>query len=172
MSNCKEFLLEDLMAITAIPVSDIPAGDVDSPVNKLTPTIADDDFNPTLDNAIVIGRQAATAGGVLVPIKRLSGKAKDDTQDSVAGRLHTVTVNCEVDERGGELWAPIAAMNNVPCSLRLERTPHHLLLTFRDDTKGFVAATEDTYQCSIERDGAKVSVAFRIQNLMGIQLLA
>jgi hypothetical protein len=152
-------------------VSDIPAGDVDSPVNKLTPTIADDDFYPTLDNAIVIGRQAATAGGVLVPIKRLSGNAKDDTQDSVAGRLHTVTVNCEVDERGGELWAPIATMNNVPCSLRLERMPHHLLLTFRDDTKGFVAATEDTYQCSIGRDGAKVSVAFRIQNLMGIQLL-
>ena len=171
MSNCKEFLLDDLMAITAIPVSDIPAGDVDSPVNKLTPTIADDDFNPTLDNAIVIGRQAATAGGVLVPIKRLSGKAKDDTQDSVAGRLHTVTVNCEVDERGGELWAPIAAMDGVPCNLRLERTAHHLLLTFRDDTKGFVAATEDTYQCSIERDGAKVSVAFRIQNLMGIQIL-
>lgn len=171
MNNCKEFVLDDLMAITAIPVSDITASDPDSPVNNLTPTISADTFNPTLENAIVIGRQAATAAGVLVPIQRNTGKAKDGTQDSVAGRLHTVTVNCEVDERGGELWAPIAEMNNVPCSLRLERTPHHLLLTFRDDTKGFVAATEDTYQCSIERDGAKVSVAFRIQNLMGIQVL-
>jgi hypothetical protein len=171
MTNCKEFVLDDLMAITAIPVSDISASDVDSPVNKLTPTLDADTFNPTLENAIVIGRQAATAAGVLVPIQRNTGKAKDDTQDSVAGRLHTVTVNCEVDERGGELWAPIASMNNTPCSLRLERTPHHLVLSFRDGSQGFVAATDDTYQCTIERDGAKVSVAFRIQNLMGIQLL-
>lgn len=171
MSNCKEFLLDDLMAITAIPVSDITAFDVDSPVNKLTPTIAADDFNPTLDNAIVIGRQTATDGGVLVPIKRTTGKAKDSTQDSIAGRLHSVTVDCEVDERNGELWAPITSMNNVPCSLRLERTAHHLLLSFRDGSRGFVAANEDTYLCSIERDGAKVSIAFKIQNLMGIQLL-
>lgn len=171
MSNCKEFLLDDMMAITAIPVSDIPAGDVDSPVNKLTPTIADNDFNPTLDNAIVIGRLAATAGGVLVPIKRLSGKAKDDPQDGVAGRLHSVTVDCEVDERGGELWAPIATMDDVPCNLRLERTAHHLLLTFRDGSRGFVAANEDTYLCTIDRDGSKVGVSFKVQNLMGIQLL-
>lgn len=171
MTNCKEFVLDDLMAITAIPVSDISASDTYSPVNRLTPTIPEDEFNPTLDNAIVIGRQAATADGVMVHIKRLSGKAKDDTSDSVAGRLHTVTVNCEVDERGGEIWAPIAAMNNVPCSLRLERTPHHLLLSFRDGTQGFAVASEDTYQCTIERDGAKVGVNFKIQNLIGIQML-
>lgn len=171
MANCKEFVLDDLMAITAIPVSDISASDTYSPANRLTPTIPDDEFNPTLTNAIVIGREAATADGFLVPIKRLSGKAKDDESDSVAGRLHTVTVNCEVDERGGEIWKGIPSMNNTPCSLRLERTPHHLLLSFRDGTQGFVSCTEDTYQCTIERDGAKVSVAFKIQNLMGIQLI-
>lgn len=171
MTNCKEFVLDDLMAITAIPVSDITASDPDSPVNRLMPTVPDDDFNPRLENAIVIGRQAATDDGVLVPIMRMSGKAKDDTSDSVAGRLHTVTVTCEVDERGGEIWAPAAALGNVPCSLRLERTPHHLVLSFRDGTRGFASATEDTYLCTVERDGAKVSVAFKIQNLMGIQML-
>lgn len=159
------------MAITAIPVSDISASDIDSPLNRLTPTIPAEEFNPTLDNAIVIGRQPATDEGVLVPIERSTGKAKDDTSDSVAGRLHTVSVNCEVDERGGEIWEPIATMSNVPCNLRLERTPHHLVLTFRDGKRGFVAATEDTYLCTIERDGAKVSLVFKIQNLMGIQLL-
>lgn len=171
MNDCKEFLLDDLKAITAIPVSDVPAGDVSSPVNIFTPTFPSDDFNPTLDNAVVIGRQAATTDGVLVPINRSSGTAKDNTQDSVAGRLHTVTVDCEVDERGGEIWAPIAAMDNVPCSQRLERTAHHLLLSFRDGTQGFVSASNDTYVCTVEREGEKVKVAFRIQNLTGIQLL-
>jgi hypothetical protein len=123
-----------------------------------------------LENAIVIGRQAETAAGVLVPIQRNTGKAKDDTSDSVAGRLHTVTVNCEVDERGGEIWAPIA-QGQPPCSLRLERTAHHLVLSFRDGTRGFVSADTDSYTCNIERDGAKVTVQFRIQNLMGIQML-
>lgn len=172
MTNCKEFLLDDLMAITAIPVANIPAGDVDSPVNKLTPTIAAAGFNPSLANAIVIGHQPATLGGVLVPIIRTTGKAKDEESDSVAGRQHTVSVTCEVDERGGEIWAPITTLSNTPCSHRLERTPHHLLLTFRDGvTRAFVAATKDTYHCAINRDGAKVTVTFRIHNLMGIQTL-
>lgn len=170
MTNCKEFVLDDMMAITAIPVGNIPASSPTSPVNILAPTIGKSGFSPSLTGAITIGQQA-TAEGTLVPIKRLTGKAKDDESDSVAGRLHTVTVNCEVDERGGEIWAPIAALGNTPCSLRLERTAHHLLLTFRDGTQGFVAASDDTYTCSIERDGAKVSVAFKIQNLMGIQMI-
>lgn len=170
MTNCKEFVLDDIMAITAIPVGNIPASSPTSPVNVLAPTIAKSGFNPQLTGSITIGQQAS-AGGTLVPIKRQSGKAKDEEGDSVAGRLHTVTVNCEVDERGGELWAPIAALGNTPCSLRLERTAHHLLLTFRDGTQGFVAANADTYTCIIERDGAKVSAQFRIQNLMGIQML-
>lgn len=178
MTNCKEFVLDDLMAITAIPVSDISASDTMSPVNNLTPTIDADNFHPTLSHAVTIGRELldmTEAGGgrsaYLVPIKRLSGKAKDDTQNSVAGRLHSVTVSCEVDERGGEIWAPMATMGNTPCSLRLERTAHHLVLMFRDGTMGFASASEDTYQCTIDRDGAKVSLQFRTQNRMGIQML-
>lgn len=114
------------------------------------------------DNAITIGLQPIASGVKLIPIKRDTGKAKDDPSDSVAGRGRTVTVNCEVDERGGELWAN---------QLTLERTAHHLILTFRDGDKGFVAATEDTYICNVSRDGAKVNVSFRIHNLMGIQIL-
>ena len=165
--NCKEFLLDDMMAITAIPVSAMPASDVNSPVNGLTPTISS--FTPTLTNAITIGREL-NGSAYLVPIKRTTGKAKDETQDSVAGRLHTVTVSCEVDERGGEIWAPIA-QNQPPCSLLLERNAHHLLLSFRDGSRAFVSASDDTYTCTIDRDGAKVSIQFRIQNLMGIQML-
>ena len=178
MSNCNEFLLDDMMAITAIPVSDISAGEISSPLNCLAPTIYREDFQPSLANAITIGRDylylptgSSARSSYLVPVLRGTGEAKDDTGDSVAGRLHTVTVNCEIDERGGEIWAPIEYLADTPCSQRLERTPHHLPLSFRDGKLGFVAATEDTYLCTIERDGAKVSVSFKIQNLMGIQLL-
>lgn len=181
MNTCKEFALDDLTAITAIPIANITASSTSSHVNNLTPTIAKADFYPSLTNAITIGHillNLTQSGGTpnvssyLVPIRRDTGKAKDDTSDKVAGRLHTVSVNCEIDERGGEIWAPITALTGTPpCSLRLERTPHHLVLSFRDGAMGFVAASEDTYQCTIERDGSKVSAAFRIQNLMGIQLL-
>ena len=163
MNNCKEFELDDLMAITAIPVENISTSEVESPVNQLTPTIAKEDFEPLLTGAIVIGLQRADDDVALIPIRKRTGKAKDDESDSVAGRLHTVSVSCEVDDRDGSVWNDL---------LTLERTPRHLLLTFRDGvTQAFVSATEDTYQCTAERDGAKTSVAFKIQNLMGIQLL-
>lgn len=163
MNNCREFELDDLMAVTAIPVADIPAGDPASPANCLAPTIDAEGFSPVLTHAIVIGMQPATAGGILIPIRRRTGKAKDDESDSVSGRLHTVSVTCEVDDRDGSVWSPL---------LTLERTPRHLLLTFRGGTQAFVAATEDTYLCNVERDGAKTTVTFRIQDIMGIQLLA
>lgn len=162
MTNCSEFNLDDLMEITAIPLSGIPAGDISSPANILAPTIQRSAFHPTLTGAIVIGQQAAVQGGALIPIKRNTGKAKDDESDAVSGRDHTVAVTCEADDRNGGVWGDL---------LLLERTPRHLLLTFRNGTQGFVSATEDTYLCTVERDGAKTSVAFKIQNLMGIQLL-
>ena len=163
MTNCKEFLLDDLMAVTAIPLANISASDTVSPVNNLTPTIAKSGFAPSLTGAITIGLQPATAGGILIPIRRNTGKVKDDESDSVAGRLHTVSVSCDVDDRDGSVWSHL---------LTLERAPHYLLLTFRDGiTCAFVSATEDTYQCTVERDGSKTTVAFRIQNMMGIQLL-
>lgn len=170
MNNCKEFLLDDLMAVTAIPIANISASDATSPVNILTPTIAKAGFSPLLTGAIVIGLQPATIGGPLVPIRKHTGKTKDDESSSVAGRLHTVTVNCEADDR--DISKDTANKTVLDYLLALERTPHHLLLTFRDGiTQAFVSATADTYQCNVERDGSKVSVAFRIQNLMGIQLL-
>ena len=94
---------------------------------------------------------------------RFTGKAKDDESDSVAGRMHTVTVTCEVDDREFEVWDHL---------LTLERTYRHLILTFRDNSRAFVSSTQDTYLCSVERDGAKTTVTFRIQNLMGIQRVA
>lgn len=159
MPNCKEFVLDDVMAITAIPLSDVTIGNA---TWQLTPIIPLGQFSPTLNSTITIGLQPATPGGTLIPIMRKSGKAKDDESDSVAGRLHTVTVTCEVDDRDTDVWSDL---------LTLERTPSHLLLTFRDNTRAFVAATQDTYLCTVERDGSKTSINLRVQNIMGIQLL-
>ena len=163
MTNCKEFVLDDVMAITAIPLANISASSITSPVNHLSPTLPSSAIVPSmLSSSITIGLQPAVLGGTLIPIMRKSGKAKDDESDSVAGRLHTVTVTCEADDRDSDVWNHL---------LTLERTPSHLLLTFRDNTRAFVSATEDTYLCNVERDGSKTSITLRVQNLMGIQLL-
>lgn len=159
MTSCKEFFLDDVMAITAIPVIAFTPGTASW---QLTPTIPRASFSPTLTNAITIGLQPATAGGILIPIMRKTGKAKDEEDISVAGRLHSVTVNCEVDDRDSSVWGNLLA---------LERTPSHLLLTFRDQSRAFVQSTQDTYHCTTERDGSKTTVAFKIQSLMGIQMV-
>lgn len=159
MTNCKEFYLDDLLAVTAIPVADFNLG---TAAWQLAATIDADYFTPPLSHAITIGLQPAVAGGTLIPVKPGTGKAKDAESDSVAGRLHTVTVTCEVDDREGTVWDDM---------LTLERTPSHLVLTFRGGQQAFVAATEDTYLSTTERDGSKTSVTLRIQDTMGIQLL-
>lgn len=158
MNNCNEYLLDDLLVVTAIPVEDFNPG---TDAWQLTPNIPEDRFYPDLTNNITIGVQAIE-DGALIPIVRGTGKAKDDESDSVAGRLHTVKVTCEVDTRDASVW------NNL---LALERTPCHLLLTFRQGAQAFVQATEDTYLCNAERDGSKTSVTLRIQNMMGIQMI-
>lgn len=159
MNTCNEFLLDDLMAVTAIPVTDYVLGTQPWQVKKTIPVTQ---FTPTLTNAIVIGQQPAVTGGVLIPIKRNTGKAKDSEGDSVAGRLHTVSVTCEADDRDPSLWEHLQ---------KLEHTPSHLLLTFRGGQKAFASATQDTYTCEVERDGSKTSVSIKIYNLMGIQLI-
>lgn len=157
--SCKEFNLDDLLAITVIPVTDYNPG---LSGWQVLPTIPNTSFSPPLSNAIAIGVQPATTGGKLVPIMRKSGKAKDSESDSVAGRKHSVSVSCQADDREGKVWNYLLA---------LERTPSHLLLTFRGGSRGFVQATEDSYSCEVNRDGAKTNVEFRIENLMGIQLI-
>ena len=162
MVNCREYDLDNVMAVTAIPVSDIPATTPSSPVLKLTPTIPDMDFAPYLNNAIVVGLNPAVPGGALIPIIHSTGKAQDDEGDEVAGRLHTVEVTCRVDSRNSETWDLLRL---------LERTPRHLLLSFRSGTRALVAATKDTYLCTVQRDGALTNLSFRIQNIPGIQLI-
>lgn len=169
MSYCREYT--EALVITAIPVSDISAAAVSSPANCLAPYITKSGFSPTLAHAVTIGSQKETlpygtghtTARWLVPIRGISGKARDDESDAVAGRLHTVTVTCEVDDR------ELAVRDYL---LALERTPSHLLLTFRDGSRAFVSATADSYLMTVDRDGAKTSVTFRIQCLMGVQLIA
>lgn len=164
--NCGEFDLDDLLAITAIPVADYPLGTLSW---QLDPVIPNTSFSPVYTNAIVIGGMTprdkdgnAIAIKGIIPIKKETGKAQDDESDSVAGRKHTVTVSCEADDRDPAAWKLLLA---------LERTPFHLLLKFRNGTLAFASATEDTYTCKVKRDGAKTSVKFDIENQMGIQLI-
>ena len=157
--NCKEFYLDDVMAIVAVPVDDY---DFWPYVSPFQPTIARANLSLPLTNAIVIGQQAATDGGDLIPIIKMTGKAEDAEDDSVAGRKHTVTVKCEVDDRDSDTW---------PLLRTLETTPRHLLLTFRGKKRAFVAASEDTYKFSVSRSGAKTSVQFHIESISGLQLV-
>ncbi|MBP3212579.1 MAG: hypothetical protein J6M41_08470 [Prevotella sp.] len=166
MPNCKEFFLDDVMAVTAIPVTDFDPGFSDW---QLQPVIAVGTFSPTITRAITIGQQPATTGGTLIPIMRLTGKAKDDESDQTAGRLHKVTVSCQIDDR--DLSRDQKGLTVLDHLLTLERTPNHLLLTFRDLSRAFVQANKDTYLCTVDRDGAKTSVQFRIECLMGIQMI-
>ena len=159
MNNCEEFVLDDVMAITAIPISDFIPG---LSSWQLTPTIPSTSFSPTLSHSITIGLHPAISGGTLIPIIRKTGKAKDSEDDSVAGRKHSLTVNCEIDDRDSEVWNHL---------LTLERTPSHLLLTFRNGERAFVSATQDSYLCNVSRDGATTSVKFRIECYLGLQLL-
>lgn len=157
--SCLEYNLDDLLAVTAIPVADY------APYTQpwqLKPTISAAAFTPSLANAITIGLQPAATGGKLVPITRKTGKAKDSESDSVAGRKHSVTVSCEADDRDPATWDYL---------LTLERTPSHLLLTFRGGQRAFVQASADTYLCEVNRENAKTSVDFKVENLMGIQLV-
>ena len=158
MLSCKEFELDDLLAITAVPIEDYTYWSE----MVFMPVIRSIDFSLPVTNAIVIGKQPATSSGDLIPIIRFTGKAKDSESDSVAGRKHAVEVNCNVDNRDSESWTLLRT---------LEQTPRHLLLNFRNNTQGFVAATEDTYLCNVEHDGAKTSVSFRIENISGIQFI-
>ena len=169
MKNCKEYYLDDARAITAIPVSEATINEAEptSPANQLTPIIDEEWFSLSSDT-IVIGRYRPIENEVVrddvafIPIQPGTGKVKDAQDDSVAGRLHTVNVTFEVDDREGEVWTRL---------LTLERTPCHLVLTFSDGkTRGFVTGNEDTWMCHTDRDGKKTSVTIKIQNLMGVQL--
>lgn len=158
MANCLEYI-DSVMSVVAIPLDDLP---LSTAAWQLSPAIPAGDFSPTLDHAITIGVRPATEEGILVPMRSNDGKVKDDTSDNTAGRLHTVNVMCNVDDRDAE--APDVL-------LALQRTPFHLLLMFRNGQSGLVAATRDSYLCQVSREDGNTSISFRIQNLNGMQLI-
>ena len=158
MNNCSEYVLDDMVAITAIPIDDYEA--IGS--TSLEPTIKAADFAPSLINAIVVGIYPAEAGGVVIPIVKSTGKVKDSESKNVAGRSHNVNVECDIDDRDASLW---------PVIVNLERNAYHLLLTLRDGTRTFVQATEDSYMCTSERGSGKTSLTFKVHNMMGMQLI-
>jgi hypothetical protein len=162
MGSCKEFALDDLMAIAAVPVSKYtPSG-----TTMLAPAITDEDTLEMLDgivdaDAIVIGKSSKN-GSALIPIMRGTGKVKDSENLNTAGRLHTVSVECEVDDRESEAWTLLH---------RLERMAAHLILTSRDGSRFFVQGSDDTYLCTVNRDGEKTGISLKVQCMMGAQMI-
>jgi hypothetical protein len=100
---------------------------------------------------------------------RTTGKVKDDASDAAPGRLHKVTVSCQIDDR--DMSADLNGLSILDHLLALQRTPCHLLLTFRNQSRAFVQANKDTYLCTVDRDGAKLTIRFLIECLMGTQMI-
>lgn len=148
--------MDDVIAVAAIPVTDYDGSAF------IGASIDSSLFNPPLANAIVIGTSTPVTNGVLIPIKVGTGSVKDSENDGVAGRSHTVTVSCDVDDRDGEVWDDL---------LLLERSERHLLLTFRGGTQGFVNASRDSYLFHVDRDGSKTTATFKIHNILGVQII-
>ena len=149
MANCREFALDDLAAIVAIPVwKQCGTG---MSVESLAGLVQDED-------SIVVG--SFVRAGSLIPILHATGKVSDTVSDTVAGRLHTVTVKCDVDIRNPEV---------VPFLRRLQQTPSHLILTSHNGDRFGVYATEYTYLCETEQDDEKTPLSIRIQSVMGLQ---
>lgn len=187
MNGCLE-IFDDMLSVTAIPVAEIPPsyeawrvcktvtehGTYNTFNAAFPPAKRDEvkdeeqqtvDYTPKPNGTVTIGPRLDFPygkGGRLIPIIPKSGKAEDGVSDAAAGRLHTVTVVCEVDDRDGTAWADL---------LVLERTPSHLLITSRNGRRAFAEGTEDTYLCKVERSGGKTSVTLRVHDTMGMQLL-
>ena len=167
MVNCKEFALDDLMAIVAVPVGKYTPSSTTSELDQITrvmlmPTIDAETLDDIVDaDAIVIGKTSQN-GSALIPIIRETGKVKDSESLDTAGRLHTVNVECEVDDRDSEVWTLLH---------RLERMAAHLLLTSRDGSRFFVQGSEETFLCTVNRDGEKTGVSLKVQCMMGVQML-
>lgn len=158
MTNCKEFALDDLMAIVAVPVGKYAP----SSATILSPTIDVEELDDIVDaDAITIGTMPQD-GSALIPIVKGTGKVKDSESLDTAGRLHTVSVECEVDDRDSEVWTLLH---------RLERMAAHLILTSRDGSRFFVQGSENTFLCTVNRDGEKTGVSLKVQCMMGVQML-
>lgn len=159
--SCREFALDDVAAITAIPLTKYTETDT-----LLSPVI--NTFSPVFDaSTIVIGqvRQQVSGSGVgsLIPLISSSASVKDTETLGVAGRAHTSDVECEVDDRDADVWQTIQT---------IERAAHHLILLCKSGDRFFVRASEDTYTCTTSRDGKKTSLSFKIHSLMGLQKIA
>jgi hypothetical protein len=148
--------MDEIIAVTAVPLGDVPVGDS---AWQVAPVIPDDYFYASYAHAVTLGITPEISHGDFIPVRK-KGAVKDSESDSVAGRLHTVSISCEVDERDDEVPVKL---------LQLERTPSHLIVTFLDGSTAFCQGTEDTYRCDIDRDGAKTTVSFQVQNIMGLQ---
>lgn len=161
MSSCIEFSFDNLSGIIALPLDAYTPG-----AEMLLPVIPEGFFNPVIDlHTIAIGYTANIAGataGALVELMPGTGEVRDSESLQVAGRLHTVTVDCKVDDRNQDVMTLLQILENVP---------HHLLLTSRNGKMAFVHATEDTYLCTTERDKGAISLQFVIKNLKGMQII-
>lgn len=161
MPSCNEFSFDNLSEIIALPLDAYTPGE-----EMLLPVIPERFFNPAIgERTIVIGHttniEGATAGALVYLISG-TGEVKDSESLQVAGRLHTVSVGCKVDDRDPDVLTFLQ---------RLEDVPHHLILTSRNGERAFVYATEFTYMCTTERDKGSTSLQFVINNMKGMQAI-
>lgn len=163
MENCREFVRE-VVEITAVPWAKLAvAGAVmfsptlDSSASPAHYSVAYDAY------AVHIGTNAPTGVTSVIPLAYgKSAEVKDTEELSVAGRLHKVTIEAEVDARTAAAREALR---------KLELAEYGLVVTYRDRTKAIVAATRDTMRCTVERDKSTTNLTIAIQNFAGCQTL-
>lgn len=159
MKNCTETRLKGIAAIIAVPVGDLSLTS-SAKVSPIVKTGDDTQFTFHKGNAIGIGRGSAISTLIRKLPSTDYSNAKDRESDNVAGRAHTVTVQSEINDDNP---------NTLEYLLILERMAHSLILFLTNGRCYIVTATEDSYQCTVNKDTKSTSVEFHIHNLMGCQ---
>lgn len=145
----------EVLAVDAIPVSSlvIPASSLLADPISLSAISFD-------ARSVIRIAHEEDAANTVVMIAGMRGSIKDDESDSVAGRIHTVTLTADVNESSASTRSSLR---------RLESRAHALLLYFRDGRMGLVQCDRDSYLTTVARGETHSSIQMRIQDLLGIQ---
>lgn len=159
MNNCTETRLKGIAAIIAVPEKDLTL----TTTAQLSPVVKTG-YGTHLtfrrENAIGIGRGKDIAKLIRIIPSSEYATVKDSDSNNIAGSAHTVTVQCNINDDNTEVLSWL---------LVLERKAHSLILILTNGRYYVVTSTEDSYQFSVNRETNKVSIEFRIHNLMGCQ---
>lgn len=154
---CTEIPLYDVQSIDAVPVADVWI----SAAAYLATELRNSDF--VIDPTRLVRIAAQDAGAGIVPLLLTTrGGIRDEESDGVAGRVHTVTLTADVNEKAASSRAALR---------RLELRPHTLLIRFIDGRSALVVATKDSYLVTTSRDGSKAAITLRIHTAEGLRYI-